>query len=670
MPDDFVQQAMDRSYDPQLNMVRDVRYDDSALPTASNIYHFCSEIIGSKVKMPFARQLWMMLHVFGEYCPRCCDLSIGIMESIDVDEDPHEVAKRYQLLSFGRCPKCGVTKRELVYNGELRDINELVLVGGQRMGKSTMTSMMCSYTVHKYAKSPKLSNVARGIQDFSPLTGTFVALSLTGAVRLLWKPFREMIVASEWFNEYFALLDKYGKAAGRELFQFNPTGTYLRLFTKNLDLYPEGPNKRTLRGATRFFSAVDELGHFPYNPLANADDVEEVEDERERANAEEVHAVLTNSLATVRTEVYNLYQKDIYAYPQGLNFLISSPAAWQDKIMRLYRDAEGSATTFAVRAPTWEVSPLYSRDHPIIAGLYRQNPKKAERDFGANPPRLDSTIFSKNNIQSMFSIEQTHHIVYNNTSDLTKGKAAQVRTAGVRIPATVMTLDAGLKNNAFAITLGHREDTGIVKAPIVLEIVPAGGTKIDFVYAYQNAIKPLIQAWNVKEVFADRWNSEFILRQIETDFHGVIAVNYTLKTADFQKFIEFVATGQLQLPRSEIEFDQAEAVIDFKKDLIRYPGAHLYRQFLTTQEIAGVLTKGNGSTDDLLRALILLVTKLHDAKVDKRMQEHQAKIRDSRTPESVAVFSGRAYASRSAIAITNTLLYGRGGFNPNGNNGQ
>lgn len=1161
LPDNFVLQAMDKAYDPNLHMVRDVRYDDSSLATAKNIYDFCANLIGSKVKMPFARQLWMMMHVFGEYCPRCSPATAQILESVPVDADPHDLHSMFTWLEYGRCPRCHATKRDLTYLGELRDTHEFVLVGGQRMGKclekgtliltengllpvealcegneggwaaysgprivlengkkvlpsrsyvakpeplyrvtlsngmslagtgdhpiwtldgwvalrdleegtpvpirvgqsvfpkaqvslasineaaeerfaihsnmvqtsrhdyswsfqkrkldvalartlgfyvaeghcdswnarevrtvtvsnndpnilsevqatlaslypditvhlternrtgfsnikaaihfdlllgtnlraksaqkivpplilqspqdvqrgflqalyegdggvnmvhveyttisrtlaqqvqtmlanfgvpsrlkegsswatngsdaqvakptftvritgnrhielfqehigflserkkdavqalldraqqrtkqnpykdesipehraiqwadlnarireevetliqegyrvtdssgrvttnmrlnwlaganrtgpdrfcnltlgvvqkswdrirassvwphlskdvrieleglveavqdpftqithvtcvrveppavtydievpeyhrfmangmlshnSTITSIMCAYILHKYAKSPKLSTVAKGIQDFSPLTGTFVALTSTNAIKLLWKPFREIIVASEWFNEYFGLLDRYGKEAGRELFQFNPTGNYLRLFTKNLDLYPEGPNKRSLRGPTRFMAAVDELGHFPYDPNT-AEDSGEAEDERERANAEEVHTVLTNSLSTVRTEVYNLYNRDVYAYPQGISLLISSPASWQDKIMRLYRDAEHSTTTFAVRAPTWEVSPIYSRDHPVIANLYRTQPKKAERDFGANPPKLDSTVFSKANIQSLFCLEQTHVIMYSYTEELTKAKAQQVRQPSAMIPPSILALDAGLKNNAFALSVQF-QDGPLIKVPVALEAVAQKGTKVDFVYIYHNAIAPIIKAWNVKEVYADRWNSEFILRQIEEDFPGVIARNYSLRSKDFEAFIQYVATGQLLLPRSEVEFDYAEAITDFKTDLLKYPGAHLYRQFLTAQHIAGMLVKGNGSTDDMLRAVVLGVTRLFDLKVVERMKEHKATMRAAGAPGSVAVFSGRSAVAGSRASIQNALLYGNRNPNSSGN---
>lgn len=662
LPDDFVQQAMNRAYDPDLNMVRDVRYDDSSLVAAANIYDFCANVVGTKIKMPYARQLWMLMHVFGEYCPRCSHPEIGNIETVPVDADPHEIIGKgkMQPLSFGKCLSCGTTKFQLVVSGELQDNTEFVAAIGQRAGKSTIVAIASCYVVHKYCKGPKLSSVAHGIQDFTPLTGTFVALTSTNAIKLLWKPFREMIVASSWFEEYFSLLKRLGDQYGRELYQFNVTGNYLRIFTKGLDMYPEGPNKRTLRGPTRFLSAVDELSHFPYNPMAEGTEADEAEDDqRERANGDEVVTVLNNSMTTVQGEVYRLYKNNVYAYPQAINFLTSSPASWQDKLMRMYQDAPNSTTRFAVRAATWDISPHYTRDHPNIVNLYRTNPRKAERDFGANPPKLDSTVFGKAQIQDMFCLDQTHRIIYHNIADFTRGKVTAVNRPA-RAPASIMSLDAGLTNNAFAVTVQYKSKDGTIKVPVALEIVAVKGTKIDFKYVYENVLHPLIKDLNVRELYADRWNSEYILRQAEADFplQLEIAKNYSLRSRDFDAFIDFVPTGQLLLPKSEIDFDDAEGVIDFKRDLLQYPGAHLYRQFLTVQQIAGMLVKGNGSTDDIFRALVLGVTRLFDAKVLERMSKHVDKAREALPMEAIIVIGGRSSIGYNAMLTRQQLLYG------------
>lgn len=530
---------------------------------------------------------------------------------------------------------------------------------------STFTATLVCYVTHKYFKAPRLSTVASGIQSFTPLTGSFIALTATNAVNLLWKPIRDMISVSEWFQEYFELLDDYGKQYGKELYQFNHTGTYLRLFTKGLDMYPQGPGKRTLRGPTRFVAATDELGHFPFNPATNPDDMEDTgDDERERANADEVHTVLTNSLATVRTEVLNLYKKGIFAYPQGLNLSISSPASWRDKIMRLYAESKDSTITLGIKAATWEVSPIYTRDHPIIADMYRRNPRKAERDFGANPPKLTSSVFDKDMILPMFCLRPTHRISYENSPPhVTHAKIVELNLKPAGYPPSILALDAGLTNNAFAFALLYK-DGNTIKVPVALEVVAKPGSRIDFPFLYDNVLKPLVLKYNVKEVYADRWQSEFILRQLEVDTNfRVTSKQYSLKSRDFDSFIDYVPTGQLQLPQLELQPDRIEVVIDFKKELLQFPASHLFRQFLTVQQFAGMLIKGENSTDDIFRAVVLGVTRYFDTKVAERMSKHPFLGRGDMDAEAMCVVGGRSPVSLQQAMARQILLNGMPGEN-------
>ena len=659
------------------------------------------------------------------------------------------------------------------------------MANGMLNHNSTFTASLVAYCTHRLFKAPKLSTISRGIQDFTPLTASFVALTATKAQKLLWNPVRDLIGASEWFTDYFKMLDHFGKKYGKEFYQFNSTGTYLRAFHKNLDMYPEGPSKRTLRGPTRWLCiakgslvntdkglvpiesvraglhrtnvgnewtdvtktgcmgvkqclqletasgaqiiltpdhrvltycpdqrslvweearlvplggylvrsvdttehltlkedsllvldrlvsvkpaglhevydievksklhaftvqglvvhncATDELGHFPYSNTAGDEDEEE--DERERANGDEVHQVLTNSLATVRTEVGSMYARGIFTVPQGLNLSISSPASFKDKIMRLYRETQDSDIALGVKAATWEISPLYTRDHPIIQDMYKRNPRKAERDFGANPPSLDSSIFNKELVLPLFQEDRVLSIVYVDHHEKTRAKAVVVKEQATLHPS-ILALDAGLTNNAFALSLTYKDQTtGLVTGRATLEIVPQPGKKIDFPYVYENVIKVVIATQNVKWVFADRWNSIHILQQIETDFPGVKATQYSLKAKDFANFIEVVGDRKISLGALELEVDRIEAVIDYKKELKNYPNSHLFLQFLTVQLQGGMLYKGGSNTDDLMRALVLGVARHYDAKVSEHMAKFKVQDRAGVSTNAVVLVSGRS----------------------------
>lgn len=636
----FILDAMDKAVDPLTRTIADVKIDTSQFALANNFYDFVANIVGAKVKMPFARQLWIGIHLFADYCSRCSpdDLCSDIT-AVPVDEDPHELAARFTLLKNGRCPKCHATKGELIESGELNDYTEFVGVLGQRSGKSTIVAIFCAYIIHRLLKVPRLSTICRGIQEFTPITGTFVALSFNRAIRLLWNPYTEIVKASQWFEDYHSHLIGVGKSLGKELFKDN--NQFQRYFHRNIDLYPLGPLKRALRGDTRCMAATDELGWFPYEVVEEGDQPEE-DDAREIANADEVHASLSNSLMTLRTEVATLYEKGIYHIPTGMNLNISSPASWRDKICRLLKDSEGSRYSLGVRLPTWEVNPSYSRSHPVIADAYRKNAIKADRDFGANPPSLTSSRYDKERVQSMFT-GRNHHIAIPDTrADNTI--AAKIHTVIDRHswPPTALALDAGYTNNSFSFALGTLDQSQSTIFTVG-EVMPQIGRKIHFGAMFKDVLLKLCQECNVKYVFADRWNSILLLQQLQDEVKGLQSMQYSLKRKDFDTFdTDYVESGMLVLPKLEIEPAKVEAVLNYRKELAGRPASHLYLQFLTVAERQGQITKGDGYTDDIYRALVLLCTMLKNPKVKEEMDKQHAKVRTTASAKSQVLVAGRS----------------------------
>ena len=512
-------------------------------------------------------------------------------------------------------------------------------------GKSTVAATLVTYMLHRYLKSPKLSSLAAGIQDFTPLTMSFVALTATKALKLLWVPIRDMIGASQWFEDYFALLDRIGRETGRELYQFKPNGTYCRVFHKSLELLPDGPSKRNLRGATRACAVTDELGWFPYNPKPD-EDADQAE-ERERANADEVYTALDNSLATVRTAVPALYAKGVFTYPQAMNLNLSSPASWKDKIMRLWKESQDSKLALGVKAATWDISPMYTRDHPFIVDKFNRNARNAARDFGAEPPALSSTIFDRDILAKLFNQKMWYRPSYENHVDKTVANLV-AEFEPQQLPPAVLSLDAGVVNNSFALTLLFKTGDTYV-TPLVLEVIPEDGKPINFPRMYAQVIKPIIQSCNVRLVVSDRWNSIYVLDQIREDFpNKVITRQITLKTADFKEFRALVASGQLLMPELELGIGQIETATDYRTAFKRYAASHLFSQFLTIQEIAGMFYKGEGSTDDILRSLIVASTALLDAKLSEYMRSCQT-IDRSATSTQAVVLVGSRYGAMSVL---------------------
>lgn len=849
---DFIWQAMQSSYDPFTNSVRDIKIDDRALKLSTNYYHFCTKIAGSAIKAPFSRQLYVAMILLGEYCPRCTDEKWLDIMNVPVDMESKDLVKRVVLLDNGVCPKCSATKSGLILGGEMKDYNELAIVQGQRCvigptrlqtrigfktfndieelhvdsrgstgfveykgpdlvdydgsfvrpshfyrsgktktlkittsigqeltgtpehplrtsegwkklselkcgdylelhigqntwctdkdrqelldyvgradyysidkeyvsklqldllnlgvvsritqeanqykleilpiteyivavskiedggehetydvcipgthrfmaegllnhnsGKSAFSSTLSAYLLHRYMKAPRMSDICRGIQEFTPLTATFVGLTAARAIKNLWNPFMSIVNGSTWFTDYFEMLRDYGRKYDKELYK--RAGLYLRIFHRNLDLYPAPPLKRTLRGDTRFLGATDELSFFNFNPNKNADG-EDDDEEKEHADGEEVQQSLSNSLTTVRTEVLHLYKKGINTIPTGYNLSMSSPFSENDTLCRLERDSHNEdSLTFGIRLPTWEVNPLYQRNHPIIVEAYRRNPVKAERDFGANPPQITSALYQPGTIEMLFTPGRpnSHRLLYLDHVKYTRGRSVHVTPQDAYQPA-IMTLDAGLVNNAFAMVIAHRRDA-IMEVDLAIELVPQPGKQVDFPFLYENIILPIIKDMNVVLVAADRWNSINILQQIEKDVEGCKVTQKTLQYKDFTHFSASVYAGEVKLPALEMPMDRVLVVRDFKKELLNAPISHLALQMTTVKDTGVAIVKGDGYTDDMFRALVLNHQQMFSPKHKTHM--NRARIKSSTTQKTDK--------SRAFVISASRSIYSRGGM--------
>ena len=638
-PDNFVVEAMNKAYDPDTNTVRDLRIDDTSLKMAKNFFDFCFKIIGTG-QPPFARQMWMCYMLLAEYCPNCTKpFWYEDIMNIPVDMDPWDFRKKVAFLEFGVCPYCEATKHELIKSGKLDDKTELIMIAGQRSGKSTISVMLLAYVTHMLLKSPKLSAIYNGIQEFAPLTATVVATTANQAAKTLWSPFRRLVAGSSWYKELFQILDSYRTQSGKELYQFKQVnGLYLRFFHKNLDLYSSGPAKRTLRGDTRFAALTDELGLFLFNADLSEDD--QGEDDRERANADEVHQSLSNSLTTVQAAVIAARLKGINHLPQGINFNISSPFSWMDKICRLYLENRDNPSACCVKQPTWEVSPMYTQDHPTIVAAYRRNAKKAERDYGANPPKIGSDFYQRESVQKCFQLNPWYGVVYEADATNTIAKAVRKNKIAKHPPA-VLALDAGSTDNAFSLALAYR-DGGNVNVPCLIEVVPQPGRVIHFPYLYTHIILPICKACNVKVLLADRWNSLQILQQAKDDVKDLKPIQYSVKMGDFTNVVGLVDSGCLFFPRMDLDPARTELVTDYKRELRDHPADHLYLQCLTVQEIGGTVTKGASPagiryTDDLHRAMVLAVTGVINERVATYLSKFKMVERDAEEPGIIVI---------------------------------
>jgi hypothetical protein len=260
-------------------------------------------------------------------------------------------------------------------------------------------------------------------------------------------------------------------------------------------------------------------------------------------------------------------------------------------------------------------------DHSFA--FFDRDPIKAERDFGANPPLVDNAFIEDHEaVERMCSTAPNrvdYKLVHKKGAKGTLRGAKLTRTTsfGIIEPA-VMAIDAGYSNNSFALVLGHRNpvkkaDKKII-CTVMLEVTPEKGrVALSLSHIYKNVMMPLIKAFNVRAVLADRWNSLKILQDIY-DETGVFADQYSVRYNDMQLVKNHIVDGTVQVPKSvktldEILKDESDK---YPLNYIGRPVDHFLLQCCTVKDTGREIQKGSNLTDDLWRAFALMATHLLD----------------------------------------------------------
>lgn len=632
LPEDFdIKALMAQAEDPLTGTMRNLRIDDRDLKHAKNYWDYSANIIGKDANMPWAKQMWTGLMLHGEVCTYCTKPKYLEVSNVPKDLNSHEFPKLMTLLEHGVCPKCGRHKWDLIKNYNMMNYLELVNVLGQRSGKSSSSAGgYAPYDAHCWMKFPNLpALVPESMQASTELTTTFVSLNMGKAVGVMWTPFKRHIEGSRWWQEYFKILDDSKSKYGVEMYRTSTL--YMKVYHKNMHFYPTGPRSSTLRGDTRNNALLDELGLFP---LPKGDQEEDTDSER--ANADEAHKSLMNSLTTVQNIRLKLLKKGYSSVPWSGLMSVSSPFSLRDKVMRLLRHSrteEGRTTVLGINLPTWEVNPDYDRDNPIIKAAYAANAEKAERDYGANPPAVHSRFMQVSAFQKAFMNGQnSHNFEYCfDQPGFIYGKIQKIRT--FRWPS-VVSIDAGAVDNSFTITGQHYDfDANKSVVSTVLECMPQEGRRINFNMLYLYVILPLLKDLNAVALLADQWQSIDILNRAQDDMgtnpNGkprCKAKQHSPTRKDFDAVASMLTAGNILLPTvSEVDAKHILEgnIVSYKQEMVNKPVQHLMLQMSTVKDIGPgrCPAKGDDMTDDIFRSLVLGVAKMHHPSVMAALQE-------------------------------------------------
>lgn len=476
-------------------------------------------------------------------------------------------------------------------------------------GKShTIGGYLYPYLTHRMLKMQKPAQFYR-LARTTVLHATFVALTYAQAKDTLWTPFYGAILSSQWFQQYHSMLKFYENKYGESLLKLNDTFVVYK--PRGLMVYPAGPDKRVLRGRTRFGASIDEIAYFD----------SQKDSTKVKINAHEVYDAMTNSLYTLRAAAERLINNGADDVFPGYSMNVTSPVARNDMIHTLLNRAKDSQSMYGIHRPTWEVNPDFPRNSRLITEAFKKDPDSAEKNFGANPPLIANPFISNHDFITGAEDRERKNAVKIEIVMKTSRKQGQsymygaVKKVKKSAYATMMAIDAGLTDNSFAMA-GGRPDGLNLKVDFATEIVPQNGFKINHSLVYSDVILPVMEARNCKILLADRWNSIKLLDDAkldmgdpEDDEDTFLAKQYSLKYRDMVSVRTCLEQGIIRLPKSEIKVKSLLEVLDaeYRDFYDGKPIAHLFKQLYTIKDLEKSVGKGDGYTDDIWRAVALLV---------------------------------------------------------------
>lgn len=245
-----IHELIETAIDSKSIVSPDLKLKDGDFKLAPNFLEFCLSDQGLKTK-PYVSQALIGIRLFGEYCAHCSD--VDYFDNYNVKDSLSKMRTKIQLLEHGKCPTCKRSQYKAFIKNKLNLYTELAISAGQRSGKSAVTAMLAAYILHRMLKLSN-PNEVYGLARSNVFHGTFVALTYAQAKDTLWDPFYGNLLESPWFQGYHQLLSEHHERTGEDLFKLNDT--FVSYKHRRILMYPAGPDKRTLRGRTRFFACL------------------------------------------------------------------------------------------------------------------------------------------------------------------------------------------------------------------------------------------------------------------------------------------------------------------------------------------------------------------------------------------------------------------------------
>ncbi len=382
---------------------------------------------------------------------------------------------------------------------------------------------------------------------------------------------------------------------------------------------------------TRMISSVDEIGWFD----------SEKDSKKVKVSGHAIYDALDRSLGTVRQAAYKTLRMGFDNIPNAYAMNVSSPSSLSDKICELTRLGQNSRTICAIHRPTWEINPEFPRDSEVIMDAYQKDPLTAERDWGANPPLISNPFIANHKyiIDTVGKKKNPFEIITKRKNGSNPGSAyswAELVAFKESERPTLCGIDAGHVNNSFASVTGYKEDDHFIIDSII-EAQPIPGFPLNYNRMYEKILKPQMVFRNSRGLLADRWNSIKLLDDAQEEL-GVLKKQYNLKYKDLWYVKNAIEGGKVLLPRTYVKGTNMNDIINFDGE---YPSAfdnrpveHALFQMATVRDTGTQVLKGDNVTDDIFRAICIVIFGLVCGEFDEALMQQ---VEERRTGGGIAV---------------------------------
>jgi hypothetical protein len=436
------------------------------------------------------------------------------------------------------CPKCGITRSELIEDGFFEGNNQLHVAAGKRSGKSITAALIATYFEHVWLvlghTYPGGIHGYFGITPAEQFEMTFLASTEVAGQDTVWAKYTGYRRNAPWFHQYVSWVGDEEKNQLPPARKMKPW----RYSEESKRITNEHPNIRLVIanltsnssgqvGRTRVHGIVDELDYL-------------MEGES-RISATEVYRTIEGQLHTIRSSA-----KLNGCMPWfGSMISLSSPRSRTGKTLELYRQSDEIPGMYARHYATWDFNPREPRENFELD--FKKDPIGAARDFGADPPGAEFPLVHDEARWTAITIDKAlrprarFEYFYRNDPLGQRYIGVRLKNADRMFDRRVgrqVVFDAGKNFDCFTGICGHgewrlteeREERLATVIDWVFRIVPEQGLEVWFDSVFDLMVE-LKKFQFTSFAWFDHWNSVQLIQKIRD--LGIPAEQEALSNQDF-----------------------------------------------------------------------------------------------------------------------------------------